>query len=108
MLFLIRFVIKEINFSLEMFFFIYIMDLLRSFLKLGINFIFIVNLLRCMCRLLYFNYKGFCGCYELSVYFKDLGWDKWIIVFSKYLVYYCVGKCKNVDVNIEIINYVWI
>lgn len=80
-------------------------DLSKSFPKLGINFTPIANPPRRMRRSLHPNHKGPCGRHELSVHFKDLGWDEWIIAPSKYSAYYCAGKCKNADVNIETTNH---
>lgn len=102
---LIRFATKEINSSLEMLLLIHTTDLSKSFPKLGINFTPIANPPRRMRRSLHPNHKGPCGRHELSVHFKDLGWDKWIIAPSKYSAYYCAGKCKNADVNIETTNH---
>ena len=102
---LIRFATKEINSSLEMLLLIHTTDLSKSFPKLGINFTPIANPPRRVRRSLHPNHKGPCGRHELSVHFKDLGWDKWIIAPSKYSAYYCAGKCKNADVNIETTNH---
>ncbi|PFX26545.1 Protein decapentaplegic [Stylophora pistillata] len=102
---LIRFATNEINSSLEMLLLIHTTDLSKSFPKLGTNFTSIANPLRRMRRSLHPNHRGPCGRHELSVQFKDLGWDKWIIAPRMYSAYYCAGTCKNADVNIETTNH---
>lgn len=48
-----------------------------------------------------------CVRYKLFVKFCDLNWDKWIIVFWGFSVYYCMGICLEViDKYYDLLNYV--
>ena len=47
------------------------------------------------------NHRGPCQRHKLDVYFKDLGWDEWVIAPKMYSAYYCAGKCdiSNMKTN---------
>lgn len=41
------------------------------------------------------NHARKCQIHNLTVYFTDLGWDKWIIVPQMYSANYCAGTCLD-------------
>lgn len=48
-----------------------------------------------------------CVRYKFFVKFCDLKWDKWIIVFWGFSVFYCMGRCLEIiDKVYNLFNYV--
>ena len=46
-------------------------------------------------RSLHPSHAGKCQIHNLTVYFKDLGWDEWVIAPKMYSANYCAGTCLD-------------
>ena len=46
-------------------------------------------------RSVHASHAGKCQIHNLTVYFKDLGWDKWVIAPKMYSANYCAGTCLD-------------
>lgn len=59
-------------------------------------------------RSVHSNHAGKCQIHHLDVYFKDLGWDDWVIAPKMYSAYYCAGTCLESNDFKHMSYHAWI